>query len=74
MRFSHIFSGLLAFTLGASAAPSRPQKPSHSLLQWTPPPPVPELDPAIQAKIDWDLDNVSTSFDTCQLSYLPVFP
>ncbi|KAL6857402.1 hypothetical protein ACO1O0_004837 [Amphichorda felina] len=57
MRFSHVFSGLLAFSLGTSAAPSRPQKPSHSLLQWTPPPAVPELVPAFQAKIDWDLDN-----------------
>ncbi|ROT39229.1 hypothetical protein SODALDRAFT_332664 [Sodiomyces alkalinus F11] len=69
MRFSTIVSGLLACALGVAASP-RPRStpgtdtelnpPSHSLLEWTQPEYLPELVPAFQAKIDWDLDNNHT--------------
>lgn len=51
------------YSLGVSAvpttAPSPTKRASKPLLQWTPPSTISELMPAFQAKIDWDLDNVS---------------
>ncbi|KJK78115.1 hypothetical protein H634G_06287 [Metarhizium anisopliae BRIP 53293] len=64
MKLSAIISSLLVCGLGASAVPPTtafPLKtPSRPLLQWTLPPVVPQMRPAFQAKIDWDLDNNHT--------------
>lgn len=56
--FSALFCGLAVSAVSNSSLPI-PSTPSNPLLQWNLPSTVPEMVPAFQAKIDWDLDNVS---------------
>lgn len=70
MHLLTITSWLLACGLGAvSASPAATPSgdapapigtPSHPLLEWSEPPATPQMVPAFQAKIDWDLDNNHT--------------
>lgn len=63
MLVSVAFAVVLVYSFGVSAvpttAPSPVRRSSKPLLRWTPPSTLPQMIPAFQAKIDWDLDNVS---------------
>lgn len=63
MLVSVAFAAVLVYSFGVSAvpttAPSSIKRSSKPLLRWTPPSTLPQMIPAFQAKIDWDLDNVS---------------
>lgn len=62
MLVSVAFAAVLVYSLGVSAVPTTASSPmkrsSKPLLRWTPPSTLPQMIPAFQAKIDWDLDNV----------------
>lgn len=62
MLVSVAFAAVLVYSLGVLAvpatAPSPMKRSSKALLRWTPPSTLPQMIPAFQAKIDWDLDNV----------------
>lgn len=63
MLVSVVLAAGLIYSHGATAVPantpSHLKRTSNPLLQWTPPSTLPQILPAFQAKIDWDLDNVS---------------
>lgn len=63
MLVSVVLAAGLIYSHGATAVPantpSHLKRASNPLLQWTPPSTLPQILPAFQAKIDWDLDNVS---------------
>lgn len=67
MFLSASLFGLVASVLRVSAQPATPLSnvtaPSHPLLEWSPTAYVPDMVPAFQAKIDWDLDNVSLQLE-----------
>lgn len=62
MLVSVAFAAVLVYSLGVLAvpttAPSPMKRSPEPLLRWTPASTLPQMIPAFQAKIDWDLDNV----------------